>query len=207
MVDSNEVVYDRNHADVITRLHEVSGTREKTVVLTFDDGPGRYTSSILDVLKKEQVPAVFFWQSRLCYPERPWKRVLDEGHMLGSHACKHPDLRRLEYAEQYRELFFSKQKLETITGQRIRYFRPPFGQFDACTMKAAKALQLDVVMWSTASFDWELREDPGSIITNVGNHLEDGAIILLHELRQTLEVLPELIAQVRGKGYSFALLP
>jgi peptidoglycan/xylan/chitin deacetylase (PgdA/CDA1 family) len=207
VVDSNEVVYDRKNAQVITRLHEMIADSERSVVLTFDDGPGKYLSPILDVLQAEAVPAMFFWQTRLLYPERPWRRVLEEGHMLGSHTCKHPDLRRLDYEEQYRELSHSKHKLEQITGQPIRYFRPPFGQFDTCTLKAAEALDLNVVMWSTASFDWELKGDPGKIITNVVDHMEDGAIVLLHELRQTVEALPELIAQIRARGYRFALLP
>lgn len=207
MVENSEVVYDRIDHQVITRSHELTDMRQKSVVLTFDDGPGRYLPQILDVLKTENVPAVFFWQTRLLHPNRPWSRVIEEGHMIGSHSCKHPDLRRMEYQEQYEELFYSKQKLETITGQSVRYFRPPFGQYDTCTLKAVKALELIPVMWSTASFDWELKERPEQIISNVVGHLEEGAIILLHELSQTLLVLPELIRQIRNQGYSFSLLP
>jgi peptidoglycan/xylan/chitin deacetylase (PgdA/CDA1 family) len=207
VVEHSEVVYDRKDNQVITRSHELSHVRQKSVILTFDDGPGRHLPQILDVLKKENVPALFFWQTRLLHPNRPWKRVIDEGHMIGSHSCKHPDLRRMDYNEQYNELFYSKQKLEKITEQPVRYFRPPFGQYDTRTLKAAKALDLIPVMWSTASCDWELKERPEQIIVNVVSHLEEGAIILLHELSQTLLVLPELIRQIRNKGYSFSILP
>lgn len=207
MVENSQVVYDRKDYQVITRSHELTEIRQKSVVLTFDDGPGRYLPQILDVLKTEDVPAMFFWQTRLLYSGRPWRRVLEEGHMIGSHSRKHPDLRRMEYLEQYDELYRSKQKIENITGQPVRYFRPPFGQYDSYTLKAVKALELIPVMWSTASFDWELKERPDQIILNVVSHLEEGAIILLHELRQTLQVLPELIRQIRKEGYSFSLLP
>lgn len=85
-------MYDPKNKEVISRLHELTETKQKSVVLTFDDGPGRYLLEILDVLKVENVPAVFFWQTRLLHPVRPWRKVIDEGHMIGSHSCKHPDL-------------------------------------------------------------------------------------------------------------------
>ena len=59
-------------------------------------------------------------------------------------------------------------------------------------------------MWKIASLDWELKNDPEKIITNVTDHLEDGAIILLHELKQTIDVLPELIKEIKAKGYHFS---
>lgn len=207
MVESSEVVYDPKNKEVISRLHELTETSHKSVVLTFDDGPGRYLTEILDVLKVEKVPAVFFWQTRLLYPARPWRRVMEEGHIIGSHSCKHPDLRKLEYQEQYDEIYHSKQKLEKIIGESIRYFRPPFGQYDSCTLKVLKELNLVPVMWSTTSFDWELKENAEQIITNVVSNLENGAIILLHELRQTLLILPMLIQKIRNEGYTFTLLP
>jgi len=199
-------VYDRKDS-VITRSHELTGKLQKSVVLTFDDGPGRYLSQILDVLKAEDVQAVFFWQTRLLYPKRPWKRVIEEGHIIGSHSCKHQDFRKMEYQKQYNELVHSKRKLEDITGQPVNYFRPPFGQYNTCTLKALKGLDMIPVMWSTASFDWELRGNPEQIVSNIITHLEDGSIILLHELLQTLQALPELIRQIRNEGYSFSLLP
>lgn len=200
-------MYDRKDHQVITHANQLANIEQNSVVLTFDDGPGRYLPRMLDILKINKVPAVFFWQTRLLHPERPWKRLIEEGHMIGSHSCKHPDLRKMEYEEQYKELVCSKQKIEKITGQLIRYFRPPFGQYKECTLLALKKLNMIPVMWSTASLDWELRDNPEQIIMNVVSHLEEGAIILLHELPQTLLVLPELISEIRSKGYSFSLLP
>ena len=206
MVEDSEVVY--GHQDqVITRANELTKNQEKCVVLTFDDGPGKYLPQILDVLKIADVRAVFFWQTRLLYPKRPWKRVLEEGHMIGSHSCKHPDLRKMGFQEQYHELFHSKKRLEDITGQPIRYFRPPFGQYDANTLEVLKELNMKTIMWSVASLDWELTGHPEQIVSNVVSHLEEGAIVLLHELPQTLLILPELIRQIRNEGYSFSLLP
>ncbi|WP_245804765.1 polysaccharide deacetylase family protein [Halobacillus hunanensis] len=196
-------MYDSQDTDVIT---SVRSKAEKSVVLTFDDGPSKVLTQILDILEAEDVPATFFWQSRLLYSERPWKRVLQDGHMIGSHTTKHPNLVKLPYEKQFEEIQNSITKIERITGSKIEYFRPPFGQYNADTIEAAKQLNVTPVMWRIASIDWELKEDPQQIMTNVIDHLEDGAVLLMHELKQTVEVLPELIKAIKEKGYTFILL-
>lgn len=54
--------------------------------------------------------------------------------------------------------------------------------------------------------DWELKNDPDQIKTFIMDHLEDKAIILLHELPQTVKILPSLIRQIKQQGYHFQLL-
>ncbi|MFC7064165.1 polysaccharide deacetylase family protein [Halobacillus seohaensis] len=196
-------MYDSNDASIITSIQDET---QKSVVLTFDDGPSKVLPEILDVLNLDNVPAVFFWQSRLLYSKRPWKRVLAEGHIIASHTTKHPNLTKLSYHEQYKEIEKSLNKIESIIDSKVNYFRPPFGQYNADTIKAVKQLNLTPIMWRIASLDWELKDDRQQIITNITDHLEDGAIILLHELKQTLDVLPDLIAAIREKGYNFTTL-
>ncbi|WP_394583914.1 polysaccharide deacetylase family protein [Cytobacillus firmus] len=203
-MDSSNVVYVSNDPDI--KLFNAGHPSKKTVTLTFDDGPARVLPELLDILKKEKVPAVFFWQSRLLYPGRPWKRVLEEGHQVGTHSSKHSNYVKLTPSEQVQDLRRSKLKIESITGQDVKLFRPPFGQYNEHTIAAAKELGLSTILWRVSSMDWELKKDPEQIITNVLENLEDGAIILLHELSQTVEALPELIAEIRGKGYEFSLL-
>ncbi len=197
-------MYVSNDPDI--KLFNAGHPSKKTVTLTFDDGPARVLPELLDILKEEKVPAVFFWQSRLLYPGRPWKRVLEEGHQLGTHSSKHSNYAKLTPNEQIQDLRKSKLKIESITGHDVKLFRPPFGQYNEHTIAAAKGLGLSTILWRISSMDWELKEEPELIITNVLENLEDGAIILLHELSQTVEALPELIAEIRGKGYEFSLL-
>ncbi|WP_245690047.1 polysaccharide deacetylase family protein [Sediminibacillus albus] len=195
-------MYDSPDKGILTK---VSG--EKTVALTFDDGPARVLPDLLDSLKQEDVPATFFWQSRLLHHQRPWRRLLDDGHQIGTHTINHPDLTALSFEKQYQQLAKSVRIIEAVTGTKVRYFRPPFGQYNETTKQAAQQLGLTTVLWKVASIDWELKNEPQQIITNVTEHLEDGAIILLHELQQTAEILPELIQAIRQKGYTFRNLP
>ncbi|TWT27176.1 polysaccharide deacetylase family protein [Planomicrobium sp. CPCC 101110] len=196
-------MYDSTHENVVTKSESPG---EKSVVLTFDDGPSRLLPKFLDVLKKENVPAVFFWQTRLLHPKRPWQRVLDEGHMIGSHTVKHRNLVELTQEEQYKDIKNSIATIEHITGSSVRFFRPPYGQFNADTLEVTERLNVTPVMWKIASMDWELKTDPEQLIANVTEHLEDGAVILLHELPQTLEALPGLISAIKERGYGFKLL-
>lgn len=197
-------MYVSNDPDI--KLFNEGHASKKTVVLTFDDGPGRVLPEILDILKKENVPAVFFWQSRLLYPQRPWKRVIEEGHQIGTHSSKHSNYVNLSPHEQVQDLRSSKTTIESIIGQEVKLFRPPFGQYNEHTIAAAKQLGLSTIMWRISAMDWELGEQPEQIIANVIENLEEGAIILLHELTQTVEALPALIAEIRNKGYEFSLL-
>lgn len=203
MVDHSRVVYDSTDSNIITKAQLKS---QKSIVLTFDDGPSRVLPSILDVLKAENVPATFFWQSRLLHPERPWKRVLNEGHLIGTHTTKHLNLVNQPVEKQYKDIKNSVRKIELITGNKVTYFRPPFGQYNNDTIKAVNELNLTPILWRVASMDWELKENPEQIISNVVDNLEDGAIILLHELTQTLEVLPALLKAIKKKGYVFGRL-
>ncbi|MFC3212166.1 polysaccharide deacetylase family protein [Planomicrobium okeanokoites] len=199
-------MYDSQNPEILASAPNRSADR-KTVILTFDDGPSRVLPDILDVLKATGTPAVFFWQTRLLHKERPWKRVLAEGHQIGTHTVNHRNLAdRMTQQQQYDELKKSVDKLERITGRPVAFFRPPYGQFNDDTLRAANQLKLKTVMWRIASMDWELKDEPDQIVANVVDHLEDGAIILLHELSQTVKVLPQLIAAIKEQGYEFAVL-
>ncbi|MCP2034263.1 peptidoglycan-N-acetylmuramic acid deacetylase [Planomicrobium sp. HSC-17F08] len=201
-MDSSRVVYGSSNPDILT---SVPG--EKSIILTFDDGPSRVLPQILDVLKQENVPAAFFWQTRLLHPERPWKRVLEEGHQIGSHTVKHSNLVNLPFEKQYKDIQKSIEKIEQVTGEEVTYFRPPFGQFNDDTLRAAEALNVKPVMWRVASMDWELQNNPQQVVCTVKDNLEDGAIILLHELQHTADILPDLIRAIREQGYGFKSLP
>jgi len=197
-------VYDSIDPRITTMLNPSS---KHSVALTFDDGPSQFLTEILDILNKEEVSATFFWESRHLNETTPWERVIREGHLIGTHSTEHLDLTTLTYSEQYQDLSNSVKLIEQTIGKKITYFRPPYGQYNEHTLKAAHDLHLETILWRVASVDWDLKNEPQQIITNVIEHLEDGAIILLHELKQTVEVLPDLISAIKAKGYHFGNLP
>lgn len=199
-------MYNFKDERVITNLNELVHSKKRFVVLTFDDGPSKYLSEILAILAREEAVAMFFWQSRLLYDARPWRQTIEHGHLIGTHSHKHPNLVQLDYDQQKQELTTSKRVIEQIIKQPVRYFRPPFGQYNEHTIALAAKLDLITVMWEIASFDWILKDDPYQIVDNVINNIQDGSIILLHELEQTVQVLPTLIRRIKEEGYSLTTL-
>ncbi|HET7521936.1 MAG TPA: polysaccharide deacetylase family protein [Bacillales bacterium] len=171
------------------------------VLLTFDDGPTEYLPEILSILKAEDVQGLFFWQTALVGDDgSPWQRVLDEGHLLGSHAHSHPMLTELSYEAQLEEMETSINILEQLTGESVRWFRPPYGLYNEDTIKIAEKLNLDIVLWQVASWDWQHETNEDRIIENVREYTGPGDLVLLHELPQTVNVLRELIGTLRQKG-------
>ncbi|MCF6094556.1 polysaccharide deacetylase family protein [Microaerobacter geothermalis] len=227
MVCHDEVIYPHEDNRVVIRLQDIfkkfsigldaqenksdaygsNKPRKKYVVLTFDDGPSRCLYQILDILAHYNVPALFFWLGKYIHPQRPWKRVLDEGHLIGSHSWKHRDLTKLSYQEQLADLQLSKDKVEEITGVPITYFRPPFGRYNTDTLLAVETLNMIPMLWHVSTHDWLNRHHPKKISENGIRYSEDGSILLCHELQQTTKALPELIEGLLDKDVQFVLPP
>lgn len=200
-------MYDWKNKEIWTNLQNWEKKSSKSLILTFDDGPSSVLIPILDVLKKHDIKAMFFWQSRLLHKKRPWKRVLDEGHILGGHSLRHRDLTRLSRDEQFHDIRSNKKHIEKLTGQKMKYFRPPFGQFNGDTLFVLKELEVIPFLWEVAGLDWEHKQNPQHIVHNIVNHVENGSVILLHELRQTVEILDDLLTELKLEGYEFVLPP
>lgn len=189
---------------MISRL-EISKQDQKPILLTFDDGPSRHLDELLTILQKHNVKSLFFWQGKLIHSKRPWKRLLDEGHMIGSHTFKHPVLDRLSKEEQKKEILHGLRRIESITGQKVRFFRPPFGRYNQDTLDILQELNIKPMLWHVAAVDWELKNSPDKIINNILENVGSGSIILLHELRHTIKVVDQIIEQLKEQGYCFVL--
>ena len=114
---------------------------EKVVYLTFDNGyENGYTEKILDVLKKENVPATFFVTGHYLESAPDLvKRMVKEGHIIGNHSWSHPDFTQLNDEKIKEELDRVKEKTQELAGQKEMIFmRPPRGIFSERTLKVAK---------------------------------------------------------------------
>ena len=72
---------------VIVEKRKKTLNEEKTIYLTFDDGPGEYTEEILNILKEEGIKATFFITNN--GSDEIVKRQLKEGHTIGIHTASH----------------------------------------------------------------------------------------------------------------------
>lgn len=180
------------------------------VALTFDDGPSRtVTPKILRILKRKRVTASFFMlgERAIASPD-----LVDEvglaGHDIGSHGWTHSSLRSLWKSQIRDEVCQTQAAIESASGIRPRYFRPPYGRYAPSALPLLGGLGYDVVLWSVDSEDWtpERDDDPQAIARSVLHQARDGSIILLHDIESaTVEALPMIIDGLRERG--FELVP
>jgi peptidoglycan/xylan/chitin deacetylase (PgdA/CDA1 family) len=181
---------------------------DRSIFLTIDDGPSEWTAKMLEVLRAEEVKATWFW---IVNPRNAYltlgPTLIKDGHVVGTHTATHPDLTKLPPAQQRVEICDSASLLRERIGAPVRYFRPPSGRTNESVKQTALSCGLIPVLWSVDSRDWELAKDPDQIIKNVLARVKPGAIILIHERPQTLQILPQLICELRAQGYTFRALP
>ena len=134
----------------------IAPKRAGEVALTFDDGPNpKWTPRLLDVLGEQDVKATFFMLGRRAEAEPELvRRVAAEGHLIGNHSWSHPNLARSWTSRVREELTRTSETLEQITGERIRYFRPPYGARRPVVFRIARELGLRVVTWNAMTSDW-----------------------------------------------------
>ncbi len=190
----------------------------KTVALTFDDGPGKSTWSILQVLRKYRVPATFF-NLGVNAAAKPHlvSRELARGYVLGNHTWDHKDLVDLSAAGQATEMDRMSAEQQRITGTRPCVFRPPYGAYNATTLRLAQRRRMGVWLWSVDTEDWKaegsgaarwvdrivrLAEDEGIRLRN--------PVVLMHNQPignpATVSALPTVIRFFQRHHYHFVKL-
>ncbi|MEG4571819.1 polysaccharide deacetylase family protein [Microcoleus sp. N3A4] len=185
-------------------------SQHKAIALTFDDGPWpKTTTQILDILKKNNIKATFFWVGRyLKNSPELGKQVAAAGHAIGNHTWNHE---YLQYNEEgaAREIDRTSSLIEDLTGIKTSIFRPPGGILNNGLAAYAQKKNYAVVLWSADSLDW--RTPTESLMDNVMRQANSGGIVLMHDgggnRSRTVKALPDIIAKLRKKGYIFVTVP
>jgi peptidoglycan-N-acetylglucosamine deacetylase len=193
----------------------VAGVRgSRQIALTYDDGPNDpHTSKLLEVLAKHGVRATFFMMGRYVR-RRPdiARAVAQTGHVIGNHTFSHPNLIFKSSAETRRELIECRQALQDAIGDHSNLFRPPFGGRRASTLRIARELGLQAVMWNVTGYDWDA-PTAALIEKKIVRQMRGGDVILLHDgdhsafgadRAQTVIATENLIRRYRDQGYEFA---
>ncbi|QAS53187.1 polysaccharide deacetylase family protein [Halobacillus litoralis] len=171
----------------------------KRAAITFDDGPHpKVTAEILNLLDKYEAKATFFMiGKRVSYYPEVARDVADRGHEIGNHTWNHPRLNRLT-SEQVDDQIESTQKIiKQVTGKEVGLIRLPFGEEPPLDYKN----QLDAVPWTIYSEGWKDKEAL-EISQEILSQVEDGSIILLHELNnKTPETLELILKNLKHEGY------
>jgi len=188
----------------------IGDTSQPKIYLTFDAGyENGCTEKILDVLKKQEVPAAFFLVGNYLEKNADLvRRMVSEGHTVGNHTMHHPDMSAISDQESFeKELKGLEDLYREVTGQELpKYYRPPQGIYSQENLKMAQNLGYKTVFWSLAYVDWNIDSQPTKeeAFSKLLPRIHNGAVVLLHSTSKTnAEILDELIAKWKEMGYSF----
>jgi len=199
---------------------EMFGTElpDKTIALTFDDGPHpRYTDQVLAILKKYGLHAVFFEVGKnlgtasdknevTLGPIAPASyRILESGSTLGNHSYSHPVLPKLDQVALTREIDSTSALLTYIVKSPPVLFRPPYGAANADILAKIQADNMKTVIWNVDSEDWA-DPVPNSVAQRVITEVEKQhrGIVLFHDIHKVgLDALPTVIETLQADGYKF----
>ncbi len=192
-----------------TDSYYVGDTNNKVVYLTFDAGyDNGELPKILDILSEKNVFVSFFLTGDFVkrFPELTI-RMAHEGHTICNHTYNHANITKLSKNELSVELTKLEEAYFNLTGMRmVKYFRPPEGEFDRTSLLNVKNLGYKTIFWSSAYCDWNVNGQKSVEYTKEMylNNLHNGAILLMHSVSSSnREALPNIIDEVRNKGYTF----
>lgn len=205
----------------IQAIENIYSQEEKSVFLTFDDGPTQaVTPFILDLLKQENIKATFFvLGNRVKANPELIKREFDEGHYIASHGYTHKYSSIYQNSQTVLEEYnYTEQCIQEALGNsdyHSRVFRFPGGSSGGYYSSIKKEAKAYLRQNSIASLDWNaLTNDAAgahtkealleNAIQTIGN--KNSVVILMHDASDkilTYEILPDLIKYLRDNGYTF----
>ncbi len=187
----------------------INENSQNTIYLTFDSGyENGNTAIILDSLLENNVKAAFFVVDDYI-KENPDLviRMISEGHIVGNHSYKHPNMAQLNEEDFKNELQNLEHSFFEITGKEIsKFYRPPEGSFTFQNLQWASELGYKTVFWSLAYVDWDINNQPSKeyAFEKLLPRTHKGAVVLLHSASNTnAEILSDLIKIWKQQGYTF----
>lgn len=188
--------------------------KDKTVYLTFDDGPiPEITPWVLNELKKHQVKATFF-----CIGENIEKnpeifqKVISEGHSIGNHTFNHWNGWKTKTAAYIANATLCEETIQKNSNfnSKPTLFRPPYGKIKIAQSRKLKELGYKIIMWDVLSADFDTSVPQEKCLENVLSNVEHGSIIVFHDSLKAFKnlayVLPKTLAYLKENNFNCGVL-
>jgi peptidoglycan/xylan/chitin deacetylase (PgdA/CDA1 family) len=181
---------------------------EKTIYLSFDDGPHpEITPFVLEQLKRYDARATFFCIGKNVneYPQI-YRQILMEGHRVGNHTQNH--LNGWKVGDDR----YIANVLEAAKYIDSDLFRPPYGRIGALQSRLLREAPYNykIVMWEVLSGDFDLSLNAQQCAENVTRRARAGSIVVFHDSEKAFDrlkdALPLVLEYFAGKGYKFAAI-
>ncbi|GLW08776.1 hypothetical protein Misp01_39060 [Microtetraspora sp. NBRC 13810] len=201
--------FDRRYPQArSSRAGTVDCAVAKCVALTFDDGPGRYTSRLLSILTEHGARATFFMVgSNVVAQPALLRRIRDEGSLIADHSWSHRNLAPLSSARVGDQLSRTQDAVAEAVGQTPTLMRAPYGSLSPTVVQVARQLGLSIVMWNVDTRDGP-DETADDVAARAIGGARRGAIIGMHDVYSaTIDAIPRILTTLTQEGYVFVTVP
>ena len=215
------VVYGGKSADSFTDVIP----NGKTVYLTFDDGPGAYTDTLLTVLERYNVKATFFVTNQFPKYQNLIGKAYSKGHKIAVHTYSHQmytaNNNIYSSVENFMKDFNAMQDIiEAQTGSTTNIMRFPGGTNNTISKSSCKGIMTELTKqmtnagyfyfdWNVDSYDSRSSSNAQKIITETINQIKgkQNAVVLMHDIhKKTIDAVPAIIEYCLENGYTFKVL-
>jgi polysaccharide deacetylase family sporulation protein PdaB len=207
--DAEEVFLTANAEEKKLPIYSVD-TEGKKVALTFNAAWGSDdVDEILTILEENDVKSTFFfcgyWVDR--YPDEV-RKIYTKGHDIANHSDTHPHPNLLSLEKNKEEIMNVHEKVKELLGYEMKFYRPPFGEYNNTVIQAAEESGYYPVQWDVDSLDWKklgVEHEINQVLSN--KNLKDGSIILFHnDAEHTPAALGPIIKGLKEQGYEIVPL-
>ncbi len=196
-------------------------SEEKTIYLTFDDGPvPGMTPWVLQKLKEYNAKATFF-----CIGDNVDKSpeilemIWKDGHVIGNHSYNHLNGWKIECREYIKNVVKAEAVINKLrplhqkgspsqSGKKL--FRPPYGRIKLSQIRALQNRNYEIVMWDVISGDYDQNKPFDSCLKEVFKNTKPGSILVFHDSHKAFKnlerILPEILSHYKEKGFEFKTL-
>jgi len=158
-----------------------------------------YLLDMLDILDKYNAKATFFvggtWvndEPELCL------EIIKRGHEIGNHGTNHKEHGKINYEISYTEIKNCHDAVFRLTGISMNLFAPPGGSYNSSTVKSAKDLNYQTILWTHDTIDWRDKNEE-LIFQRATSEINSGDLILMHPTEATKNALERIILFINGK--------
>lgn len=215
-ITRNVIINEKEEEEVVTPP-VTNPPSNKTIYLTFDDGPCSHTGRLLDVLDKYNVKATFFVTNQSSRYQNYIGLAYSRGHSIGIHTYSH-DFSIYRSVDAYFNDFYKMNDIiKQQTGIETKIVRFPGGSSNTVSKKykigIMTTLARELENRGYVYFDWNLDSgDTGGTTTskgiynNVVNKLNNQTkMILMHDIKSyTVDAIEDIIQYGLSNGYTFA---
>ncbi|ACV63921.1 polysaccharide deacetylase [Desulfofarcimen acetoxidans DSM 771] len=175
---------------------------EKKIALTVNVFWGEeYLPKMLEIMDENKVKASFFmggqWVEK--FPDLT-KKIAAGGHELGNHGYSHPHVDQISKQNNITEIKKAEEEVFKVTGKKTVFFAPPYGERGQNVLAAASESGYKTILWSIDTVDWQ-RPAAKTIEDRVLAKAHNGAIVLMHPTEPTIKALPNIIKDLKDRGY------